>query len=76
MNAGTGYGICGYGGNLATVSYSQFYSNGGHFGNAGGDRSRVAVVAPPAMAPTTKATTTTSPVPQKHASNGNQPHEG
>ncbi|XP_006898908.1 PREDICTED: interleukin enhancer-binding factor 3 [Elephantulus edwardii] len=36
MNAGAGYGSYGYGGNLATAGYSQFYSNGGHSGNAGG----------------------------------------
>uniref|UniRef100_A0A8C4LKE4 Spermatid perinuclear RNA-binding protein n=1 Tax=Equus asinus asinus TaxID=83772 RepID=A0A8C4LKE4_EQUAS len=36
MNAGAGYGSYGYGGNSATAGYSQFYSNGGHSGNAGG----------------------------------------
>ncbi|XP_005886654.2 PREDICTED: interleukin enhancer-binding factor 3, partial [Myotis brandtii] len=35
MNAGAGYGSYGYGGNLATAGYSQFYSNGGYSGNAG-----------------------------------------
>ncbi|XP_060226357.1 interleukin enhancer-binding factor 3 isoform X7 [Meriones unguiculatus] len=36
MNAGAGYGSYGYGSNSATAGYSQFYSNGGHSGNAGG----------------------------------------
>ncbi|XP_047294736.1 interleukin enhancer-binding factor 3 isoform X2 [Homo sapiens] len=36
MNAGAGYGSYGYGGNSATAGYSQFYSNGGHSGNASG----------------------------------------
>nr|XP_045000482.1 interleukin enhancer-binding factor 3 isoform X5 [Jaculus jaculus] len=36
MNTGTGYGSYGYGSNSATAGYSQFYSNGGHSGNAGG----------------------------------------
>ncbi|XP_038938141.1 interleukin enhancer-binding factor 3 isoform X8 [Rattus norvegicus] len=36
MNAGAGYGSYGYSSNSATAGYSQFYSNGGHSGNAGG----------------------------------------
>ncbi|CAO2580946.1 Interleukin enhancer-binding factor 3 [Lemmus lemmus] len=33
---GAGYGSYGYSSNSATAGYSQFYSNGGHSGNAGG----------------------------------------
>lgn len=40
MNAGTGYGSYEYSSNSAITGYSQFYSNGGHSGNAVGGGSR------------------------------------
>ncbi|XP_036048451.1 interleukin enhancer-binding factor 3 isoform X6 [Onychomys torridus] len=89
MNAGAGYGSYGYGSNSATAGYSQFYSNGGHSGNAGGGGSGGGGGSS-SYSSYYQGDSYNSPVPQKHAgkkplhggqqkpsySSGHQSHQG
>uniref|UniRef100_A0A5G2QZ85 Interleukin enhancer binding factor 3 n=1 Tax=Sus scrofa TaxID=9823 RepID=A0A5G2QZ85_PIG len=68
MNAGAGYGSY-YGANSATAGYSQFYSNGGHSGNAGGGGGGGSS----GYASYYQGDSYNSPVPPKHAGK-KQPH--